>query len=135
MGIPRGLRDFQAKRESRFLDFSALRLFHSPLRADFSFLQRPSFHTVVPQTLGPVSNGECSVQVLMHGDRAARQGGAPAHRLNLEAQILYAHRVIAIHGTLILQRKNQIQVFAATAHKGAPTLGRRNLEAPLNSAM
>ena len=31
MGIPRGLRDFQAGWESRFFDFSTPRLFHSPV--------------------------------------------------------------------------------------------------------
>jgi hypothetical protein len=55
VGIARILRDFQARRESRFLDFSALRLFHSPLRADGCSLYRRSFRTVAPETLGAMS--------------------------------------------------------------------------------
>src|ERR1700739_3076117 len=82
VGIPRSLRDFQARRESRFLDFSASRLFHSPKRADFLLLQWHSFPTVVPETLGTMSNRESSVQMLMHDDRAPGQRGAPAHAFN-----------------------------------------------------
>jgi len=39
VGIPRWVRDFQARRESRVFDFSAGRLCHSSTRADFVVLQ------------------------------------------------------------------------------------------------
>ena len=39
VGIPRLLRDFQARWESRVLDFSTSRLFHSPSRRGFAFCQ------------------------------------------------------------------------------------------------
>lgn len=118
VGIPRCfLRDFQARLESRFLDFSALRLFHSPTRADFCFLQSHSFRTVVPETLRAVSDRESSIQVLVHRHRAARQAGAPAHRFDLQAQILNAYRVVAVHGTFELQGEDQVQISAGAAHK------------------
>src|SRR5262249_39934702 len=131
VGIPRRLRDFQARRESRLLDFSAWRLFPSPTRADFFLFQRYSFCTVVTEALGPVSNGESSVQVLMHRHRAARQGGAPAHRFNLQTQVLYADGVVAVDGTFELQREDQIPISAGAAHKRTATLCRRDLEAPI----
>jgi hypothetical protein len=37
VGIPRSLRDFQARWESRVYDFSTARLLHSPSRAAFFF--------------------------------------------------------------------------------------------------
>ena len=106
VGIPRTVRDFQARRESRLLDFSASCLFHSPTRADFFFLQRFSCRTVMPETLGAVRDRESSVQVLVHRHSAARQGGAPAHRFNLQAQVLRAYRVVAVDGTFELQGKD-----------------------------
>jgi hypothetical protein len=83
VGIPRSLRDFQARWESRVYDFSTSRLFHSPSRAAFCVLQRHSFRTVMPQTLGAVSQTEGFVQVLVHRHDAAGQRRSPAHRLNL----------------------------------------------------
>src|SRR6201987_5461331 len=131
VGIPRILRDFQARRESRFLDFSALRLFHSPTRAYFFFRHRHSFRTVVAETLGAVSNRESSVQVLVHGDRTAGQGRTPAHRFNLQAQILNVYRVVAVDGTFELQGEDQIQISAGTGYKRIATLCRRHLKASI----
>jgi short subunit dehydrogenase len=131
VGIPRCLRDSQARRESQFLDFSALRLFHSPTRADFSLVQRHSFRAVMPQALRAVSNGEGSVQMLMHLHTAASQGGAPTHRFNLQAQVLNAYRVVAVDGTLELQREDQIQISAGAAHKRTAALRRRHLKASI----
>ena len=100
-----------------FSDFSASRLFHSHTRTDFLFLQRHSFRTVMAETLGAVSNRERSVQVLVRGDRTASQGGTSAHRLNLQAQVLNAYRVVAVDGTFELQGEDQIEIFAGAAHK------------------
>jgi len=108
-----------------------LRLFHSPTRRDFLFCQEHSFRTVAPEMLGAVSNSESSVQVLVHGERASGQGGAPAHRFNLQAQILNAHGVISIHRTFELQREDQVEVSAGAAHKRTATLCRRDLETPI----
>ena len=87
-------------------DFSSLCLFHSPTRADFFLFQQHSSRTVVPQTLGAVSKRVSSIQVLVHGDRTAGQGGAPVHPFNLQPQVLNAYRVVAIDGTFELQREN-----------------------------
>ena len=76
-----------------------------------------------------MGNAESSVQVLVHGDRATGQGGAPAHRFNLQSQILNAYRVVAIDGTFELQGEDQIQISAGAAHKSTATLRGRYLEA------
>ena len=131
VGIPRSLRDFQARRESQFLDFSALRLFHSPPRADFFVFQRHSFPTVVAETLGPVSNRVSSIQVLVHRHRAPSQRRTPAHRFKLQAQVLNAYRVVAVDGTFELQGEDQIQISAGAAHKRAAPLRRPHLKASI----
>src|SRR5215472_7093501 len=69
--------------------------------------------------------------MLVHADRATSQGRAPAHWLDLQAQILNAHRVVAIHGTLELQCKDQIEVLAAASHKRTATLGSLHLKASI----
>ncbi|MGD0571194.1 MAG: hypothetical protein ABSA78_22605 [Candidatus Sulfotelmatobacter sp.] len=51
-----------------------------------------------------------SIQVLMHHHLATRQGRPPAYRLDLQAQILKAHGVVAVHAAFELQRENPIQV-------------------------
>src|SRR5437660_12157934 len=69
-----------------------------------------------------------SVQVLMDGHGAARQAGSPAHRFNLQTEILNADRVVAIHRALELQREDEIQIPAATRHKRAARLRRPYLK-------
>jgi hypothetical protein len=44
--------------------------------------------------------------MLMHGHREAGQRAAPAHRCDLQTQILKGHRVVPVHGTLELQRES-----------------------------
>lgn len=83
------------------------------------------------ETLWTVSNGESLVQVLVDFHTAASQGGAPTHRFNLQTQVLNAYRVVAVHGALELQREDQIQISAGTAHKCAATLRRRHLKASI----
>src|ERR1700745_2913904 len=79
--------------------------------------------------MGTVGKGEGSVQVLMHGDRTAGQRGAPAHRFNLQAQVLNAYRVVSVDGTFELQREDQVEISAGAAHKCTATLRRRHLKA------
>src|SRR5262249_11442884 len=108
--------------------------FHSPTRADLSLVQGHAIRTVVPQTLGTVRKSERSVQVLMHRDRTAGQGGTPAYRFNLQPQVLNAYRVVAVHGTFELQRKNQIQIAAGATHERTATRRRRHLKASIELA-
>ena len=112
MGIPRGLRDFQAGWESRVLDFSTPRLFHNPWRHDF-VQQQLSFRAVVAQSLRPVRNRKSSIEMLMHFHRAACQGRSPAYRFDLQAEVLKAHCVIPIHHALKLLAENQVQVLTS----------------------
>jgi len=116
VGIARRLRDFQAGWESRFLDFSTPRLFHNPWRRHF-VQQQLSFRAVSAQSLRPVGDGKSAIEMLMHPDRAARQGRAPAHRFDLQAEVLKAHGVVPIHRTLKLQAENQVQVLTSAGQK------------------
>src|SRR5271167_2282939 len=70
--------------------------------------------------------------MLMQGHGAASQCPAPDHPLDLQSQILEAHRVVAVHHALELQREDQLQIFAAWAsHKRAATLPSWNLKAAI----
>ena len=78
-----------------------------------------------------MGEAESSVQVLMHRDLAARQRGSPAHRFDLQAQILKADRVVAVHCPLELQGEHQIEIASPTGQKSIPPLRRRDLETPV----
>ena len=69
-----------------------------------------------------------AVQVLMHHDMAARQRRSPPYLLDLQRQILKAHRVIALHRAFDLQREDPIQIPLLAGQKGTPALGCRNLK-------
>ena len=58
------------------------------------------------------------IEMLMHPHRATRQGRSPAHRFDLQAEMLKAHGVVPIHGPLKLQAENEIQVLPAPGQKG-----------------
>src|SRR5262249_23934158 len=128
------LRDFQARRESRFLDFSGLRLFPSPTRGNFFVFQGDSFRAVVAEKLGAVSNSEGSIQGLVYGDRTGGQGGPPTGACNLQSTVLKAHRVVSVHGGFELQREDQVQISAGAAHKRTATRRSRHLKASLELA-
>ena len=83
VGIPRTLRDFQARRESRFDDFSCERLFHRPSRRHFRRRQDLALRRVSAQTMGTVGEAQGLIQVLMHYHLATCQGRSPAYPLNL----------------------------------------------------
>ena len=94
--IPRSLRDLQVERESLFCDFSSQRLFHG---LDLFFGQRRqqfSFRAVVSDAMSCGHEGQGSVQVLMDDRLASSQSGAPLGTLNLDGQVVKAHRVIPI---------------------------------------
>jgi len=65
-----------------------------------------------------VGDGESSIEMLMHPHRAARQTRSPAHRFDLQVEILKAHGVVPIHGPLELQAENQVQVLTSPGQKG-----------------
>ena len=52
-----------------------------------------------------VGDGKSSIEMLMHSHGAARQGRSPAHRFDLQVEVLKAHRVVPIHRPLKLQQK------------------------------
>jgi len=60
------------------------------------------------------------IQMWMHGHGATGQGGAPARGLDLQVQMVKAHGVVAIHGTLPLQRENALQIGSPTGYKSPP---------------
>jgi hypothetical protein len=75
------------------LDFSSPRLFHNPGRRRF-VLQQLSFRAISAQALRSVGDGKRSIQMLVHPHRAARQDRSPAHRFDLQVEVLKADGVI-----------------------------------------
>src|SRR5271167_4323165 len=126
VGIPRCLRDFQARWESRFLDFSTERLFNSLRLCCFG--DRCALAGVVPEATWPVGHAEGAVEVLVHDDVAPGEGAAPTYLVDLQDQVLEADGVVAADGALELQRKDQIQITAGACGEGCAALGRRHLE-------
>ena len=61
-----------------------------------------------PRQCGPWVRLSVAIQVLMHHHLAARQRRSPAYPLNLQAEILKAHRVVAVHAAFELQREDQV---------------------------
>jgi hypothetical protein len=75
-----------------------------------------------------VGETQSSIQVVMHQHLATRQRRPPAHPLDLQAQILKAHRVVAVHAAFELQRENPLQVTIPTGHKSIAPLPGRDLK-------
>jgi hypothetical protein len=75
-----------------------------------------------------VGETQGSIQVLMHHYLAARQRRPPAHALDLQSQILKAHRVVAVHAAFELQRENPFQVTTSAGHESIPPLPGRDLK-------
>src|SRR6516162_194460 len=65
------------------------------------------------------------------GVRGSGQGGAPAHRLNLQARVLKADGVVAVERAFALQREDPLQIPAATGHEGGSAVCRCHLKAPV----
>ena len=64
-----------------------------------------------------VGEAQVSIQVLVHHYLATRQRRPPAYPLDLQAQILKAHRVVTVHAAFELQRENPFQVTIPAGHK------------------
>jgi hypothetical protein len=67
--------------------------------------------------------------MLVHHHRAACQTRSPAHRFDLQAEVLKVDRVVPVHRTLELQGEDEIQIAAATGHKRAAPFCGLHLEA------
>ncbi|HYA95670.1 MAG TPA: hypothetical protein VEC95_05305 [Terriglobales bacterium] len=76
----------------------------------------------------PVGKTELSIQMLVDGDVATSQRSSPTHPLDLQVEILKAHRVVAVDAALELQGEDQVQVATRTGRKGAAPLAGRNLK-------
>src|SRR5258708_4265022 len=74
-------------------------------------------------------NRDGFVQVLMNGDAAAGERGAQLTALELPDPVGEAHRVVARYYPLVLQREDQVEIFAAQRHKGGSFLTGRHGEA------
>src|ERR1700720_2412491 len=64
----------------------------------------------------------------MHHNLAACQRCPPAHPLDLQAEILKAHRVVAVHAAFELQRENPLQVTPPAGPKSISPLPGRDLK-------
>ena len=113
------------------MDFSTSRLFHSPFAPHFVVDQGHTLGAVSTQSVRSVRQADRSIQMLIDRHRAARQTPPPAHRLDLQAQMLETDRVVAVDRALELQRENQIQIPAATRHERVARLRRPHLKAAI----
>src|SRR5579863_254687 len=129
VGIPRTLRDFQARWKSRSLDFSTARLFNR--RRCRSFHDRCSLAGVMPQPSRSMGHAQSPIQMLVNDNRAAGQRASPADLVDLQGEVLEADGVIAANRALELEGKDQVQIAARAGGKSGATLGRRHLEAPV----
>src|ERR1700726_1054617 len=75
-----------------------------------------------------VSETQASVQVLVHHHLAACQRRSPAHPLDLQTEILKAHRVVAVYAAFELQRENPLQITTSAEHKSISPLPGRDLK-------
>src|ERR1700751_2366429 len=82
-GNPAEFAGFPSEAGKSVFGLFRLASFPQPQARRFFALQWHSFPTVVPETLGTMSNRESSVPMLMPDDRAPGQRGAPAHAFNL----------------------------------------------------
>jgi hypothetical protein len=103
VGIPRTLRDFQAGWESRLFDFSTPRLFHGLAGRQFRIEDRTAALVVATEGVRPIAETQGSIQVLVHDHGAAGQRAPPAHRFDLQSQVLKADRIVPVHDALELQ--------------------------------
>src|SRR5260370_20073060 len=62
------------------------------------------------------------VQMFMNRDSAAGQGGPQLTALELPDPVGEAHRVITRYDSLVLQREDQVEIFAAQWHEGRGVL-------------
>jgi hypothetical protein len=128
VGIPRTLRDFQARRESRLYDFSSERLFHRPARCRIGRLEGGTLRGISSQAMWSVGQAQSSIQVLMHHHRAARQRGSPAHPPDLQAEILKAHRVVTVYAAFELEREDGLRIAVPAGHKSVSRLRGHHLK-------
>src|SRR5713226_4935739 len=69
--------------------------------------------------------------MLMHLHRAAGQGRAPTHRLDLQAEMLKAHGVVPIHRPLKLQAEREVQVLISPGQECSSPFRRTHLKAAI----
>lgn len=90
------------------------------------FPRRRHFHSglavscVATNQMWTKGNRECLIQKLMHGHSAARQGASQFRAFQLPHLVSKADRIISSHHPLMLQGKNQIQIFPVQRDKRSP---------------
>src|ERR1700674_1729146 len=85
----------------------------------------------MPQALRSVSDGESAIEMLMDPYRATGQRRPPAHRFDLQAEMLKAHRVVPIHRPLKLQAEHEVQVLPPPWQECRPSFRRPHLKAAI----
>src|ERR1700741_5577887 len=75
-----------------------------------------------------VGETQGSIQVLMDHHLTTRQRRTPAYPLDLQAQILKAHRVVTVHAAFELQRENPFQTTIPAGYKSIAPLRGRDLK-------
>jgi hypothetical protein len=65
---------------------------------------------------------------------ATCQTRSPAHRFDLQAEVLKVDRVVPVHRALELKEEDEVQIAPGPGHKRAAPFGGLDLEAAVNSA-
>jgi len=65
----------------------------------------------------PELHRNASIQMLVNRNRAAGERISPAYLFNLKDAVVYHHRIVLVHGSLVLDREDQIQISAPCLHK------------------
>src|SRR6202795_3694558 len=74
------------------------------------------------------SDRDSFVQVLVNGDPTAGERGPQLTALKLPYPVGESHRVVTRYYSLVLQREDQVKIFAAQRHEGGPALAGGNTE-------
>ena len=74
--------------------------------------QRHAVGGIFAELLWPVADGDARVQMLIDGDAAAVHRTPPALFVYLQSQVPVFHGIIAIYGSLGLNRKDAVEILA-----------------------
>src|SRR5579863_7107398 len=83
--------------------------------------QRAPLRVVTTHHVRAIQHAQPTLQMLAHGDAAARQSPTPAASLDLQDAVIDAHRVVPAPAPLVLDRESPIPIppprgYAVVAH-------------------
>src|SRR5262245_46005177 len=83
---------------------------------------------VAAELVRAVTENKCSVEPFLNEDTAARQGGTPRRRFDLQDQVRHPYGVVVADSAFVMDRKDATQIEITDGQKGRPWLSRGNRE-------